>query len=464
MQAGCVISSGIKRAFMMQCCTDSQVVYATWGTAAANRRILMRIFCSLIEQYDGSKAAIQYECEGFANSLGRSEESGGKTRQQWQHEGKAIMARISVKQMSRTNIQPSLFSLEGATTAGTTGPGGTPGADEDLRELRKRNVELTKEIGERSYTNSGSTEAFQNQSQSTPKRAEELLKEGLTEDVMAEPDEAAAKIAPVPDAAVPESAVKKSAEEHMTDEKLTDEDHNALAQAINAAGGLGAVAKEREHIKSPLPMTLQRVQAKLDSDLADFDAEKVCWNCASWDMFDKKIGECRDANPSTRLSCRLLLTDPLACAYSGPHEGAGPGAGPDMLACTGCRQAYYCSRECQTQNWDDHRVSCRQQQRLAAKRNNKTGAAESESLQAGDAVILKGLKGAPQHNGKQGIIQEFDGAKSRFVVKLDGTDVSFSLKPENLSRVVPNDAGEEAEPAEDALMRSDDAEEDDADL
>ena len=131
-----------------------------------------------------------------------------------------------------------------------------------------------------------------------------------------------------------------------------------------------------------------------------------------------------------------------------------------MLSCTGCRQAYYCSRECQTEDWDDHRTSCRQQQRLAAKRNiKKTGAAES--LQAGDAVMLKGLKGAPQHNGKQGIIQEFDGAKARFVVKLDGTDVSFSLKPENLSRVVPNDAGEDAT---DTLMRSDDAEEDDADL
>lgn len=80
------------------------------------------------------------------------------------------------------------------------------------------------------------------------------------------------------------------------------------------------------------------------------------------------------------------------------------------------------------------------------------------------SVMLKGLKGARQYNGKQGIIQEFVEAKGRFVVKLDGTNLSLSLKPENLSRVVPNDAGEGAEPAEDTTMRSDDVEEDDADL
>ena len=75
MQAGCPLSQDMKSAFMKGCCMDHQVIYSTWGPVPANRRMLMRIFVSLVEHYDGLKAAIRYEPEGFANSLVRCKES-----------------------------------------------------------------------------------------------------------------------------------------------------------------------------------------------------------------------------------------------------------------------------------------------------------------------------------------------------------------------------------------------------
>ena len=182
----------------------------------------------------------------------------------------------------------------------------------------------------------------------------------------------------------------------------TDEDNDAIAQAIESAGGIETLVEQQQQIESQLPMTLRRVQATLTEDLADFDAEKVCWNCATWTLFNKKVG---------------------------PHEGCGLGVMPALLSCGGCRQAWYCSRECQQEDWEKHRTACRQEQRLAAKKRSSTG----DVLQAGDLVTVHGLKGAQQHNGKQGVVQEFDGEKARFVVKLDGEKL-LAIKPENLRR------------------------------
>ena len=53
------------------------------------------------------------------------------------------------------------------------------------------------------------------------------------------------------------------------------------------------------------------------------------------------------------------------------------------------------------------------------------------------------LKGAKQHNGKQGVVQEFDGEKARFVAKLDGEKL-LATKPENLRRAGGEDKDAEA--------------------
>ena len=411
MQAGVPISDTIRGVLLTQCAMDTQVIYSTWGPAAANRRALMRIWYSLLEQYDGTKAAIKYECESFGNTLARCNETQGEHRS-WQEEANAIMARISVTQLSRTNIQPSIFRDNGEVDghrvqvqAMVYRPDAIPAEaeqQEHIHELRRKNRALTEQIGNRAYTPDGSIKKTR---AGVPKTAEELEEAGFTADMLIEPDEDAAKVMPMPDAVpAPESGIDSSSGIGT---------NSTASNSTASAATLGAlITKLREHepelvrkaIAShlQLPMTLGRVQAALVEDLAGFDAEKVCWHCASWTLFNHQVGL---------------------------PEGCGRGVMPTVLSCSGCHQAYYCCRECQQKDWDSHRVTCRQHQRLAAKRTSSTG----DALQAGDAVVVHGLKGAAQHNGKQGVVQRFDGDKDRFIVKLEG-EKELAIKPENLRR------------------------------
>ena len=66
---------------------------------------------------------------------------------------------------------------------------------------------------------------------------------------------------------------------------------------------------------------------------------------------------------------------------------------------------------------------------------------ETRALQAaqlpfkvGDTVEVGGLQGAPQHNGKQGVVQRFDAEKGRFVLKVAGLKKPLAVKPENLAK------------------------------
>lgn len=43
------------------------------------------------------------------------------------------------------------------------------------------------------------------------------------------------------------------------------------------------------------------------------------------------------------------------------------------------------------------------------------------------------MKGAPQHNGSSGIVEDFDAEKKRYRVRLDGSGSELSLKPDNLA-------------------------------
>jgi len=56
------------------------------------------------------------------------------------------------------------------------------------------------------------------------------------------------------------------------------------------------------------------------------------------------------------------------------------------------------------------------------------------TLPASTGVVIKGLKGAPEHNGKSGKIQSWDESKGRYEVDIDG-DAPLSLKPVNLTQV-----------------------------
>ena len=53
-------------------------------------------------------------------------------------------------------------------------------------------------------------------------------------------------------------------------------------------------------------------------------------------------------------------------------------------------------------------------------------------LKRGCRVVLGGLQGAPQHNGKEGRVESFVAQKGRYVVTLTSGE-TLSLKPDNLA-------------------------------
>merc|ERR1719217_450477 len=57
-----------------------------------------------------------------------------------------------------------------------------------------------------------------------------------------------------------------------------------------------------------------------------------------------------------------------------------------------------------------------------------TSSSPSGNLQPGTLVVLQGLRGAPELNGRSGTVLRYDNASSRFVVQLDGDGVQKSLR------------------------------------
>lgn len=57
----------------------------------------------------------------------------------------------------------------------------------------------------------------------------------------------------------------------------------------------------------------------------------------------------------------------------------------------------------------------------------------AHAMANGTAVVVRGLKGSPEHNGKTGRTRGWDAGKGRYEVELDG-ETSLSLKPSNLTQ------------------------------
>jgi len=66
------------------------------------------------------------------------------------------------------------------------------------------------------------------------------------------------------------------------------------------------------------------------------------------------------------------------------------------------------------------------------KQAETSGDAAPAKFEAGDTVEVFGLQGAPQHNGKQGVVQRFDETKGRYVLRIPATKKPLAVKPANL--------------------------------
>jgi hypothetical protein len=69
--------------------------------------------------------------------------------------------------------------------------------------------------------------------------------------------------------------------------------------------------------------------------------------------------------------------------------------------------------------------------------NAPSPGARHDRLPPGTRVRLKNLKGGAEHNGKHGLLAEYNDSKGRYVVNMEGEGKNLSLKPANLQQCVP---------------------------
>ena len=74
-------------------------------------------------------------------------------------------------------------------------------------------------------------------------------------------------------------------------------------------------------------------------------------------------------------------------------------------------------------------------------RTKKEAPKDATSFKVGDTVEVGGLQGAPQHNGKLGIVQKFDAEKGRYVLQIKGMKKPLAVKPGNLTLSKPLEKG-----------------------
>ena len=93
-----------------------------------------------------------------------------------------------------------------------------------------------------------------------------------------------------------------------------------------------------------------------------------------------------------------------------------------LLSCARCHLAYYCSKDCQAQQWRaGHKQHCR-----------KPG-----QVEMGDYVLLTDLKSQAQLNGTMVLVEDWLEEKGRYMTKIQGPEKQMAVKPENLKRLRP---------------------------
>eukprot|EP00978_Attheya_sp_CCMP212_P034125 scaffold141557_cov64-Attheya_sp.AAC.1 len=101
--------------------------------------------------------------------------------------------------------------------------------------------------------------------------------------------------------------------------------------------------------------------------------------------------------------------------------------GIKLFKCQKCQRAFYCSKECQKKQWREgnHKLYCR----------------DAHMFEAGDLVLLNGLKSKPEFNQRivsvVGSVPGTDGG--RFEVNIVGHDGSMSIAVKNLNHLRPFD-------------------------
>ena len=99
--------------------------------------------------------------------------------------------------------------------------------------------------------------------------------------------------------------------------------------------------------------------------------------------------------------------------------------GEKLFKCIRCQRGFYCSKDCQRAQWRE--------------RNHKKYCREVGCYEAGDLVLLNGLKSMPELNSSIVRVVGPTEMEGRFEVKIEGHDKSMSIAAKNLHHLRPFD-------------------------
>lgn len=204
----------------------------------------------------------------------------------------------------------------------------------------------------------------------------------------------------------------------LTDKDLQKELLYQLAMCKEDSGDYeGALrhyktVKDRFGMFSTLLEGVKRIEEKIGRSTGICSQADSSLNFQNADDFSEKARNlCSNVPRNTSTSVASTLERCSVCARSGIK----------LLDCGGCdsgdrERAKYCSKDCQRKDWKNlHKHICK---------------SSKSRLEAGASVRVEGLEKKPELNGKIASIVSFVKEKSRFVIDLEGENLS--LKPQNL--------------------------------
>lgn len=114
---------------------------------------------------------------------------------------------------------------------------------------------------------------------------------------------------------------------------------------VNSPIAYGAEKVRKERGKRVAPVTLQQTISALFKYAADNRASKTKFHQLELERCSLEVV----SGPTLSRACFL---NKIQCGRPVTHA--------ELKRCSGCKVAHYCSKVCQREDWDTHKIDCRQ--------------------------------------------------------------------------------------------------------
>jgi len=123
--------------------------------------------------------------------------------------------------------------------------------------------------------------------------------------------------------------------EGFSKEKVLENGNDVFESKASTSNQKRSNKKKKKKIISKGGANLQKMRMAIEQDMAGFNAKEMCWNCGNWAIYNNKPGV-NESSPEL-------------------------GGTVVKFRCSACKQAFYCSKDCQNENWAKHKKWCSKQ-------------------------------------------------------------------------------------------------------